>query len=156
RESAEALLDIAVLGDVQVRHHLDCGTLGVVQVTEADEMGGQVAGLVQGPGLEGSHELGLVDQAVLKREQSEEQMAVGGDGGHGRARGGEAAPDPAGPRAGARARGGVALVALSHKAPWRLYPPGRFRSPRAGRAFPRRTGVWQRFATKWAIVFTDS
>jgi hypothetical protein len=26
--------------------------------------------------------LALVDHAVLKREQSEEEMAVGGDGGH--------------------------------------------------------------------------
>ena len=40
-------------------------------------------GLVQGPGLEGGDELGLVDQAVLKGEQSEEQVAVGVDGGHG-------------------------------------------------------------------------
>jgi hypothetical protein len=85
--------------------------------------------------LEGSHELGLVDQAVLKGEQSKEQMAVGGDGGHWRAPGRDAAPDPAGHRAEFRARGGVALVALSHKAPWRLYPLGRFRSPLAKRAF---------------------
>jgi hypothetical protein len=67
--------------------------------------------------LEGSHELGLVDQAVLKGEQSKKQMAVGGDGSHGKTPGRDAATNPAGLRAWARARGGVALVALSHKAP---------------------------------------
>ena len=45
-------------------------------------MVGQALGLVAGPGLEGGDELALVDQAVLKREQSEEEMAVGG-GSHG-------------------------------------------------------------------------
>ena len=44
----------------------------------------RLAHLSQGPGLEGGHELALVDQARLKREQSEEEMAVGG-GGHGEA-----------------------------------------------------------------------
>src|SRR5262249_55467615 len=38
---------------------------------------------VQGPGLEGGHELDLVDQAVLEGEQAEEQVAIGGDGGQG-------------------------------------------------------------------------
>ena len=37
---------------------------------------GSVPGL--GPGMEGGDELGLVDQAVLQREQSEKEMAVGG------------------------------------------------------------------------------
>ncbi len=32
---------------------------------------------------EGGDELVLVDQAVLQREQAEEQVAVGGNGGHG-------------------------------------------------------------------------
>ena len=32
------------------------------------------------PGLEGGHELALVDQPVLQREQSEEEMAGGGHG----------------------------------------------------------------------------
>ena len=40
-------------------------------------------GLVAGPGLEGGDELALVDQPVLQREQAEEQVAVGDDGGHG-------------------------------------------------------------------------
>ena len=30
------------------------------------------------PGLEGGHELSLVDDAVLKRQQSEEQIAISG------------------------------------------------------------------------------
>ena len=47
-------------------------------------MVGQAPGLVAGPGLEGGDELALVDQAVLKREQSEEEMAVCG-GSHGMA-----------------------------------------------------------------------
>ena len=39
--------------------------------------------LSQRPGLEGGDELALVDQAVLQGEQAEEEVAVGGDGGHG-------------------------------------------------------------------------
>src|SRR5262249_7652117 len=49
----------------------------------ADEVLGQLAGLVASPGLEGGDELDLVDQAVLQREQTEEQVTFGGDGGHG-------------------------------------------------------------------------
>ena len=57
-----------------------------VQVAAGDEVVGQGAGLVAGPGLEGGDELGLVDQAVLQREQAEEEVAVG-VGGHGEAPG---------------------------------------------------------------------
>jgi hypothetical protein len=39
---------------------------------------GQAPGFVAGPGLEGGDEDALVDQAVLKGEQSEKEMAVGG------------------------------------------------------------------------------
>jgi hypothetical protein len=39
---------------------------------------GQAPGLVAAPGLEGGEKLALVDLAVLQREQSEEEMAVGG------------------------------------------------------------------------------
>ena len=56
-----------------------------VEVAAADQVVGQRPGLVAGPGLEGGDELALVDQAVLQREQAEEQVAVGGDGGHGAA-----------------------------------------------------------------------
>ena len=53
-----------------------------VEVTPGDELVRQAPGLVQGPGLKREYELALVDQAILKREQSEEEMAVGG-GSHG-------------------------------------------------------------------------
>ena len=61
---------------------LEAGAGVGVEVAAGDEVVGQAPGLVAGPGLEGGDELALVDQAVLKREQSEEEMAVGG-GGHG-------------------------------------------------------------------------
>ena len=41
-------------------------------------MVGQALRLVERPGLEGVHELALVDQTVLKREQSEQEMAISG------------------------------------------------------------------------------
>jgi hypothetical protein len=52
-----------------------------VEVTPGDELVGQAPGLVGGPVLEGGDQGAVVDQPVLKREQSEEEMAVGG-GGH--------------------------------------------------------------------------
>jgi hypothetical protein len=45
-------------------------------------MVGQTAGLVAGPGVERGDELRLLDQPVLQGEQAEEEVAVGGDGGH--------------------------------------------------------------------------
>ena len=54
-----------------------------VEVATGGEVLGQGPGLVAGPGLEGGDELDLVDQAVLQGEQAEEQVVVGGDGGHG-------------------------------------------------------------------------
>ena len=68
-------------------HGLDAGALVGVEVAAGDEVVGQGPGLVAGPGLEGGDELALVDQAVLQGQQAEEQVAVGGDGGHGRASG---------------------------------------------------------------------
>src|SRR5262249_31490638 len=73
----------AVLLHVQADHGLDAGALVVVEVTAGGEVLGQGAGLIAGPGLEGGDELALVDQAVLEGEQSEEQVAFGGGGGHG-------------------------------------------------------------------------
>jgi hypothetical protein len=83
RDGRQTLLDVTVLRDVEVRHSLDDGPLRTGQMTEGDEMFGKGADLVEGPGLEGGHELGLVDQPVLQGEQSEQKVAVGGDGGHG-------------------------------------------------------------------------
>jgi hypothetical protein len=48
-----------------------------------DEVVGQGATLVERPGLEGGDELALVNQAVLQGQQAEEEVAVGGEGGHG-------------------------------------------------------------------------
>jgi hypothetical protein len=48
--------------DVQRNHRLHPGTLLGVEVTPGDELIGQAPGLVAGPGLEGEHELALVDQ----------------------------------------------------------------------------------------------
>jgi hypothetical protein len=69
-----------VLLQVQPDHGLDAGALVVVEVAAGGEVLGQRPGLVAGPGLEGGHELDLVDQAVLERQQAEEQVAIGGDG----------------------------------------------------------------------------
>ena len=83
-DGGEALLGVAaVLLQVQPDHGLDAGALVGVEVAAGGEVLGQGPGLVAGPGLEGGDELALVDQAVLQGEQAEEQVAVGGDGGHG-------------------------------------------------------------------------
>ena len=83
-DGGEALLGVAaVLLQVQPDHGLDAGALVGVEVATGGEVLGQGPGLVAGPGLEGGDELDLVDQAVLQGEQAEEQVVVGGDGGHG-------------------------------------------------------------------------
>jgi hypothetical protein len=51
-----------------------------VEVAPGDELVGQAPGFVAGPCLKGKHELALVDQPILKREQSEKEMAVSGGG----------------------------------------------------------------------------
>ena len=56
---------------------LDRNSVVAVEVAAGDEMIGHRPGLVAGPGLEGGDELALVDQAVLQREQAEEEIAVG-------------------------------------------------------------------------------
>ena len=76
------MLHVAVLLDVQGDDRFEAGAGVGVEVTPGDELVGQAPGFVAGPGLEGGDQGALVDQAVLKREQSEEEMAVGG-GGHG-------------------------------------------------------------------------
>ena len=44
------------------------------------EVVAKALGLIARPGLEGGDKLDLVDQGVLKREQSQEEMAFGGHG----------------------------------------------------------------------------
>ena len=72
----------AVLLEVAGHQRLDGGPVLRVEVAAGEEVLGQRACPVAGPGLEGGDEGALVDQSVLKREQSEQEMAVGG-GGHG-------------------------------------------------------------------------
>ena len=91
--SGEALLHAAVGVDVHGRQGLDGGPLGSVEVPQPDEMVGQSAGLVAGPGVERSDELRLLDQPVLQGEQAEEEVAVDGDGGHEESPFRETAPD---------------------------------------------------------------
>jgi hypothetical protein len=72
-----------VLLEVAYHEGLDGGSVVGLEVAAADEVVGQGAGPIERPGLEGGHELDLVDQSVLQREQAEEQVTVGGDGAHG-------------------------------------------------------------------------
>jgi hypothetical protein len=67
--------------DMEGDQGLNDGPLVGVQVAAGQQVLGQVSLLVASPGLEGGDELDLIDQAVLQREQPEEEMAVGG--GHG-------------------------------------------------------------------------
>src|SRR5262249_22796782 len=69
-----------VLLQVQHHHRLDPATLLGVEVAACAQMVGQRPGLVEGPGLERSDELALVNQPVLQREQAEEEIARGIDG----------------------------------------------------------------------------
>ena len=85
RDRGQALLDVAAVGfEVDLGQRLQQRPLGGGQVAAGFQVVGQAPGLVERPGLEGGHELALVDDPVLEGEQSEEEMAVGG-GGHGKA-----------------------------------------------------------------------
>src|SRR5262249_51779892 len=110
-DGGQAVLHAAVLLDVQGDDRFEVGAGVGVKVTPGDELVGQAPGLVAGPGLEGGDQGALVDQPVLKREQSEEEMAVGG-GVHGVA-----------PNSGGRWGGGPSLGAgpgiTSHRADYR-------------------------------------
>ncbi len=77
---------------------------GGIEVAAGFEVVGQAAGLVEGPGLEGGHELALVDDPILQREESEEEMTVG-IGGHGEAPVHGVAPAKPDRGHGARSRG---------------------------------------------------
>ena len=61
-----------------VCQNLERSPPGSGQIAPALEVVGQALRRVELPGPEGLHELPLIDQAVLEREQAEEQMAVGG------------------------------------------------------------------------------
>ncbi len=82
-EGGQALPHIAAVHlQVQTDHGLDAGALVRVEVAAGGEMVGQRPVLVERPGLEGSDELDLANQAVLQGQQAEEQVTFGGDGGH--------------------------------------------------------------------------
>jgi hypothetical protein len=72
-----------VLLQVQANHCRYAGPLVGIEVAAGGEVAGQRPGAVARPGAEGGDELVLVNQAVLKREQAEEHVVLGGDGGHG-------------------------------------------------------------------------
>ena len=85
-DGGEAPLGAAVVGlQVDRGDGLDSRALRLGEVPQGDEVVGQRLGLVGGPGPNAVGELGLVDQAGLQGEQSEEQVAIGG--GHGLLRG---------------------------------------------------------------------
>ena len=78
------MLHVAVLYDVACHEGVDGESIVGIEITPGDDLVGQAPSFVARPCLNGEHERALVNQAVLKREQSEEEMAVGGEGGHGR------------------------------------------------------------------------
>ena len=69
--------------DVQTGDGLDGGAARGIEVTRVDQVVGQRSALVARPGGEGREQRPLVDQAVLQGEQTEEEIAIGIDGGHG-------------------------------------------------------------------------
>ena len=136
-DRGEAQLHVpAVLLEVAYHEGLDGRAVVGIEVAATGEVVGQGAGLVQGPGLEGGHELDLVDQAVLQGEQAEEQVAIGGEGGHG-----------AGLRAGRRWRRAFGLRRREPAAGLRRmsfdYPiTGRNRQPHRDRSAHRSAREW--------------
>jgi hypothetical protein len=78
----QAALDVAVVPlDVASHQSLDGRAIVRVQLAAGFQMVGQALGFIERSRLEGGDKLGLVDQAVLKGEQPEKEMAVCG-GGH--------------------------------------------------------------------------
>ncbi len=84
RDGREAPTGIgAVLLEVQADHRLDTDALLGIEAAAGDEVLGKRPRPIAGPGLEGRDELALVDQAVLQGEQTEEEVAIGIEGGDG-------------------------------------------------------------------------
>src|SRR5262249_34874177 len=99
----------------------DGGPLGSVEGPQPDEMAGQSAGLVAGPGVERGDELRLLDQPVLQGEQAEEEIAGGGDGGPEALPFRRTGPTRSGPRVGTGGGGGgrgeIGVVVLPDEEP---------------------------------------
>jgi hypothetical protein len=63
------------------RHErVDRETIVGVKIAAANKVVAKLAVLLECPGLECGHELALVDQPVLKRDQAEKQIVLGGAG----------------------------------------------------------------------------
>jgi hypothetical protein len=93
------------------RQRLDDGPVFAVEVAARDQLVGQALCPIERPGLERGQELTLVNDSVLKCDQSHEEMVVSGDG-HGVAPNG-GSRSGAGPGLGARPRYRVASGRLS-------------------------------------------
>ena len=81
-DSGEASLGAAVLFQVPGHQRLDDSPVVGVEIAHGDEVLGQRPALFERPGLEGPDEPGLVNQAILQSEQTEEEIAIGIGGGH--------------------------------------------------------------------------
>ncbi len=104
RNRGEALLHVAAMGfQVNRSQRFQQRPLGGGEVASGFQVVGQAPGLLERPGLEGGHKLALVDDPVLQREQSEEEMAIGGD--HGEAPGQRVVPGKPDHGNAARSRG---------------------------------------------------
>jgi hypothetical protein len=87
RDGGQTLISVAAVFLQVPRHQgLDGRSVVDVEVAQRNEVVGQRARLVEGPGLEGGDELALVDQTDLEGQHPEEQVTrgVGGaqHGGH--------------------------------------------------------------------------
>ena len=132
RDRGQALLGAAgVLLEVQADHGLDDRPLIGLEIAPADQVFGQRSILLERPGLEGGHELGLVDHPVLEGDQAEEQVAVGV--GHGGSSGVRTVDRTVGPAFGDRLRRLDRELGLSH-GPTTNAKPSRERFDRDRRA----------------------
>ena len=93
-QDGKAFTGVAAEGlEVEAGDGLDGGAARGIEVAEVDKVVGQGSALVASPGGECREQRPLVDQAVLQGEQTEEEVAIGIDGGHG-----DGSPErPAGP-----------------------------------------------------------
>ena len=104
RNRGQAFRHAAMGFQVNLGQQFQQRPLGGAQIAPSFQVVGQAPGLVERPGLKGGHELALVDDPVLKGEQSEKEVSVS-DGGHGTAPGQDVVPGEPNHGNGARSRG---------------------------------------------------
>ena len=76
RQDGKALLDVAAHGlKMHGGNGLNSGSARGIEVSELDQVVGQLAALIAGPGRECREQRPLVDQAVLEGQQAEKQIA---------------------------------------------------------------------------------